>query len=521
MLHQIWTTFIDFFGKNGAECLGYFVMALCFGMFFLRSTQKRRFHLISSACYVLATGAFLQVIFPILGLLNPHFTFSEKGYQLIQLVFICSGASLVWSSVFVNVLGFSALIGISIAFFLLQGTLVYFIQPIVPAINLSYVLLTLSWIVAGLSFHFLQAGGKTSLFGTVGDAFFVLSLYYIARELGISGTVWFPIIVFGGSSVVVLMAQIKFMEATCVGFEANLKKEKERRTLFWDIAPFPILVSRLLDDSVLYINPRAQEVLKVSNNETSQFHLNDYFIDKTKREELIMRARLDKIVNHFVVQMKSPRTLEDMWLDLSARVVELDGELALYMNLQNITAQKQNEEKLFKQASTDALTGLYNRRQFEAMSSMALANCIRQKRPYCVMMLDIDHFKHVNDTYGHDKGDLVLQKIADVLRQTHRASDVIARYGGEEFIFFLTNTDIEGAKIAAERVRSAVEKTVIMADDKQIPVTISLGISATQNGDIYAMTKEADIALYHSKEGGRNRYTVFSEEMRTETGEKE
>ena len=520
MLQQIWTTFIDYFGKYGAECLGYFVMSICFGMFFLRSTQKRRFYLISSACYVLAIAAFLQIVFPILGVLNSNFILSEKGYQLIQLVLVCASTSLLIAGIFVNTLGVSALLGFSFALFLLQGIVVYFVQPVLPAVNLSYILLILSWIAVGLSFHFLQTTGKTSLFGTVGDSFFVLAIYYVVRELGlISGTIWFPIIVFGGSSVVVLMAQIKFMENTCVGFEASLEKEKERRTLFWDIAPFPILVSKLLDDSVLYINPIACSLLKVDKKEISNFHLRDYFIDDKKRDELIEFVRQKKIVDSFEVQMKSPQSGEIIWLDLSARVVELDGELALYMNLQNVTDQKETEEKLFKQASTDALTGLYNRRQFEAMSSMSLANCIRQKAPYCMMMLDIDHFKHVNDTFGHDTGDIVLQKIADVLRQTHRDSDVIARFGGEEFIAFLSNTDVEGAKIAAERIRSAVEKAVIMVDDKQIPVTISLGISATQNGDIYAMTKEADIALYHSKEAGRNRATVFSEEMRQEERE--
>ena len=118
-------------------------------------------------------------------------------------------------------------------------------------------------------------------------------------------------------------------------------------------------------------------------------------------------------------------------------------------------------------------------------------------------------------------GDIVLQRVADVLKKTHRDSDVIARYGGEEFIAFLTNADAQGAKIAAERIRTAVEKAVIMAGDTQVPITISLGISTTQNGDIFAMTKEADIALYHSKENGRNQATIFTEEMRTETEAKE
>ena len=116
------------------------------------------------------------------------------------------------------------------------------------------------------------------------------------------------------------------------------------------------------------------------------------------------------------------------------------------------------------------------------------------------------------------KTDVVLKKIANVLNETHRDSDIIARFGGEEFIVFLSDTDVEGAKVAAERIRSAVEQAVIMTGNTRIPITISLGITSSQSGDIHGMTKEADIALYHSKEGGRNRATVFVESMREEEG---
>lgn len=523
MLKEITSIIVDGFNQYGLESIGYLIMGLCFGMFFIRSTQKRRFHLISLGCYILAFGTILLVVLPTLVVLNPNFLISFKGYEIIQGITISLGCSFLGVSLFVSALGMSALLSCVFLFFIVQVIFIHVFRIYFPEFNLIYWSLATCWVVVGLSFHLLRKIGKTALFDRVGDAFFVLALYYIAREFNfISGTGWLPVFVFGGVSVSVLMAQIKFMESTCEEFEENLQKEKQRRTQFWDIAPFPILVSKLLDDSVIYINPEARKVLKVSENETSQFHLKDYFTDVSKRDELIELARKRQIVDHFNVQMKSPGTTNFTWLDISARVVELDGELALYMNLQDITDQKETEERLFIEASTDALTGLYNRRQFEAMSSMALANCVRQKIPYSIMMLDIDHFKNVNDTFGHDIGDLVLKRVADVLNKTHRDSDIIARYGGEEFIIFLSNTDISGAKIAAERIRSAVEQAVIMAGDTRVSVTISLGITNTQNGDIASMTKQADIALYHSKENGRNQATVFTEDMKgKEEGESE
>ena len=519
MLKQISEIIVQGFNQYGLESIGYLIMGLCFGMFFIRSTQKRRFHLISTGCYILAFGTILLVILPALVVLNPNFLISFKGYEIIQGITVSLGCSFFGVSLLVSALGMSALLSLAFLFFVVQVIFIHIFQIYFPEYNLIYLTLAFCWLVVGLSFHLLHKVGKTSLFDRVGDAFFVLGFYYIAREFNlIPEAGWTSVFVFGGVSVAVLMAQIKFMEATCLNLEDELVKEKQRHTLFWDIAPFPILVSKLLDDSVLYINPVARKVLKVSANEISQFHLKDYFIDTTKRDELIAQTRQNKIVDHFSVQMKSPKTGDTIWLNISSRVVEWGGDLALYMNLQDITGQKQTEEKLFKQASTDALTGLYNRRQFEAMSQMALANCVRQKIPYSMMMLDIDHFKRVNDTFGHDMGDVVLQRVAEILNKVHRDSDIIARYGGEEFIVFLSNTDVEGAKIAAERIRSAVEKAVIMAGDTQVPVTISLGITNTQNGDIAAMTKQADIALYHSKENGRNQATVYTQEMQGEEG---
>ena len=508
------------FNQYGIESVGYLVMGLCFGMFFLRSTQKKRFHLISAACYVLAFGAILLVALPTLVVLNPKFLISYKTYELIQGITISLGCSFLGVSLFVSSLGMSYLLSFAFLFFVIQVIFIHVLQTYFPEYNFIYWSLAACWVIVGLSFHLLHGTGKTSLFDRVGDAFFVLAFFYIAREFNlVPETGWLPIFVFTYISLSVLMAQIKFMEFTCLTLEENLEKEKERRTLFWDVAPFPILVSKLLDDSVIYINPIARSILNVSPNETYAFHLKDYFTNPSKRDELIALARQNQIVNNFDVQMKSPRTSESIWLGISARVVELDGELALYMNLQDITGQKKTEERLFKEASTDALTGLYNRRQFEAMCKVALANCIRQEIPYSMMMLDIDHFKHVNDTFGHDIGDVVLQRIAGILNKTHRDSDIVARYGGEEFIVFLSNADKKGAKIAAERIRSEVEKAVITAGDTQVPVTISIGITSTQNKDISAMAKEADIALYHSKENGRNQVTVFTDSMQGEVSQ--
>ena len=220
------------------------------------------------------------------------------------------------------------------------------------------------------------------------------------------------------------------------------------------------------------------------------------------------------MIHSFEVQLKKPSTNQAFWLDLSTRIIDLDGELALYTTFKDTTAKKQKEEALFTQASTDPLTGLFNRRQFETMVKTQLDLATRHGTSFCMVMIDIDHFKKVNDTYGHDAGDEVLKHIALVLKSSLRISDILARFGGEEFVIFLPHTTPTEAWRVAERIRMGVENAQIKAGEHTISVTISLGLSSTQHASINAQIKEADTALYASKTTGRNKSTLYVPDMK-------
>ena len=165
---------------------------------------------------------------------------------------------------------------------------------------------------------------------------------------------------------------------------------------------------------------------------------------------------------------------------------------------------------LLLNSTLDALTNLNNRRQFETRLSQEIAITKRQENPLCAMMLDIDFFKKVNDTYGHAAGDEVLRTVAGIIKQALRESDIPARYGGEEFAVLLPFTHLEEAKIVGERLRKAVEEASITInedteDEKQINVTISMGIAEfdkLESGE--ALFERADKALYEAKTNGRN-----------------
>lgn len=161
-------------------------------------------------------------------------------------------------------------------------------------------------------------------------------------------------------------------------------------------------------------------------------------------------------------------------------------------------------------SSTDRLTGLYNRGHWEGSLKAAYARHQRYGNALSLVMLDIDHFKHVNDTYGHQAGDKVIEQLAQLLREHARESDVPGRYGGEEFGVVLSDTDQAGARIFAERLRQAVEHLLVQYNGQDIRFTISLGVadlSAPAN-DHAELIARADQALYTSKKTGRNRVTV-------------
>ncbi|HXE45612.1 MAG TPA: diguanylate cyclase [Conexibacter sp.] len=170
-------------------------------------------------------------------------------------------------------------------------------------------------------------------------------------------------------------------------------------------------------------------------------------------------------------------------------------------------------EQVKRQAVTDQLTGLSNRGRFQQVIAAEAAAARRFDQPLGLLMLDIDNFKRVNDTYGHQQGDLVLREVAAALRDCSREVDEPARYGGEELAVALQQTDLAGAEAIAERVRTAVEALELPRPDGDgiIRVTVSCGVAASADGDPVALVAAADAALYAAKHAGKNRTACAGE----------
>jgi two-component system, cell cycle response regulator len=181
------------------------------------------------------------------------------------------------------------------------------------------------------------------------------------------------------------------------------------------------------------------------------------------------------------------------------RIVELHRQLA---------AKNLLLEEL---ARTDPLTGLPNRRAIEDWATRQLSGAARYGFSFLVVLADLDHFKSVNDTHGHDAGDRVLKKFAEILKANSRRSDICGRMGGEEFLFILTHTTQENARIVIERIRAELEATKFDFDGGSLTVTASFGLAGfegTQTADFNRLVAQADVALYAAKRTGRNRIEI-------------
>jgi len=163
-------------------------------------------------------------------------------------------------------------------------------------------------------------------------------------------------------------------------------------------------------------------------------------------------------------------------------------------------------EELDQLSRIDGLTGLFNRRHIDEHLRKEAAGARRHKQPLAVLMIDIDHFKHVNDTEGHPGGDHVLAEFADRLRSVVRVCDTVGRWGGEEFIIVAPQTDLDGAVALGERVRSAIAERGVDFGDHVVAVTVSVGC-ASGSDTAEALVAIADRALYRSKSNGRNQVT--------------
>jgi len=222
---------------------------------------------------------------------------------------------------------------------------------------------------------------------------------------------------------------------------------------------------------------------------------------------------LNPVLGTFTVFIREPRDPSPAETALTARIT----------NIAKIAIERHESEQRIRQlAHYDALTGLPNRAQFNQVLDHALSRAQRAGTSVALLFVDVDRFKNINDTLGHDVGDRMLREVASRLRQCLRTSDVVARFGGDEFIVMLEDVpDSEHAASVAAKVLEAIAQPLAVGD-RELHVTASIGISAypADGGDLHALQKHADIAMYRAKEQGRNNWRYYSPQADTHSLER-
>ena len=188
---------------------------------------------------------------------------------------------------------------------------------------------------------------------------------------------------------------------------------------------------------------------------------------------------------------------------------KITGAMQIFTDSKALIAAREERKRVSETVFFDALTGIGDRRHIENRIRFALDDYKTSKVECGVLFIDIDHFKDLNDSYGHLAGDKVLRFIANTLRHNLRTTDSCGRWGGEEFLALILDIDLEGVTVVAEKIRRLIEQAKIQDDDRNLDVTISIGASVSQPNDtVESIIRRTDELMYKSKENGRNRVTT-------------
>ncbi|MDH3900616.1 MAG: GGDEF domain-containing protein [Gammaproteobacteria bacterium] len=215
----------------------------------------------------------------------------------------------------------------------------------------------------------------------------------------------------------------------------------------------------------------------------------------------------------YSVEILSPETFTMLMAKFSPFL------LVAYVTSMLASDIKSAKNKITVMSQTDELTGLLNLRAFNTILEKEIAVAARYSTPYTVLMIDVDGLKQVNDHFGHTAGSRLVKIVASSLKNCIRNSDVLARYGGDEFVVLMPHTSTEQARVAAERIRSAIDNTSFDMNGSRIATTVSVGIASFPDcvSEADAVLDKADVALYKSKQSGRNQVTYYNKSLEVVT----
>ncbi len=288
----------------------------------------------------------------------------------------------------------------------------------------------------------------------------------------------------------------------------ELRASEERTLAILRSIPLPVVVSRVTDDTFIYANERAAALAGMTVEGLIRQAPRALYRNPADRDRLFAAFRRNGVVHDFEANLIDARG-RDLWALISLVPVVYDGEPARLTTIVDITGRKTEEQALRRAAATDDLTGLAGRGHFMRMANEELTAALIHGRPLALVMLDIDHFKRINDRYGHAAGDRALREVAELCGEVTRAQDLAGRIGGEEFCLLMPDAGTDAAVALAERLRAELAGHPLDVDGETVRLTASLGVAEARPGDSIALLLgRADAALYVAKRAGRNQVAV-------------
>jgi PAS domain S-box/diguanylate cyclase (GGDEF) domain len=287
--------------------------------------------------------------------------------------------------------------------------------------------------------------------------------------------------------------------------ERLIRSEELFRNMI-EIMPYAVVLTNRNDDTILYVNNKAEELFNTSKSEMIGDYARNYYANSEDRTTVINALLYGKPVKEKEILFR--RKDNSLITGLLTTVIAMyDDRHILLSCITDITEIKKDQERSIR----DGLTNLYNHQRMIELLESELIKAVRLKQDLCVMMIDIDFFKKVNDTYGHQIGDKVLIAISHIIQLNVRAIDYVGRYGGEEFIVILPNINEGDACKIAENLRLSIQN--FKFEVNTLKVTVSIGIAQFNQEEAKELINKADIMLYQAKKNGRNRIETYNTQL--------
>lgn len=289
---------------------------------------------------------------------------------------------------------------------------------------------------------------------------------------------------------------------------------EERLDAILEQSPIGVSVSRRDDGCIIFVNTRFAELIGLPREKLIGSRARDYYLDSHQRLRVLERLRGGGGVTNMEVQFRRADG-SPFWTLFTVNQAVIQGTAVNLAWIYDYTERRSMEEALRDMASRDPLTGIFNRRSFMDMARAQLARAHRFHEPLSVFVLDVDHFKRINDTFGHATGDDALRMVAAGCQAILREYDILGRLGGEEFVVVLPGATADETRVVAERVRRHLARMPIEATDGTFRLTVSIGIAGLEGATdtLERAIHRADLALYRAKHLGRNLVAVFEPGM--------